>query len=439
MSTPARSMSWTASRVASSCASSRCASGTAPELAGAHARRQPRRRAAPGRSASRAAGSSRRRWSRASLARRNRSARRDTPPMLDATGERRAVPGAARGRAVRDPEPVGRGVGASVLEALGFQALATTSSGFAFTLGRLDGGATLDEVVAHVRALADATDLPVSVDLENGYGPGARGRRGGRSRASPAAGAVGGSIEDYDPAGRSTSSTTPSSASPPRSRRRARLDFPFTLTARAENHIRGNPDLDDTIARLQAYERGRRRRPLRARACAPSRRSAPCATRCREPVNVLARPGLTVAEIVEAGAQRISVGGALTWVAVGAMVVGGRGDARSRRLLGVRLAAAARRLAWSTKKFCHQLSRSSSGGRTFAEPISLSSTDPADFRLPATASAIGFDLVASRTRRTRETRGRVGPLQGPPKRTCRNLRGGISRSGQGRTPALRCD
>ena len=94
---------------------------------------------------------------------------------------------------------MGRRVG-RVLAALGFKALATTSSGFAFTLGRLDGNVTLDEVVQHVEALVGATDLPLSVDLENGYGaePGKR-----RARGHPAAeaGAVGGSIEDYDPAG----------------------------------------------------------------------------------------------------------------------------------------------------------------------------------------------------------------------------------------------
>ena len=110
---------------------------------------------------------------------------------------------------------------ARVLAALGFEALATTSSGFAFTLGRLDGGATLEEVVAHVAALDEATDLPLSVDLENGYGPDPE----SVARAITAiadAGAVGGSIEDYDPLPTaSTSWARPSSASRPRSRLRA--------------------------------------------------------------------------------------------------------------------------------------------------------------------------------------------------------------------------
>jgi len=90
---------------------------------------------------------------------------------------------------------------ARVLEAMGFQALATTSSGFAFTLGRLDGNVTLDEVVSHVSGLTQATDLPVSVDLENGYG--ATSERPARAivRMAEEAGAVGGSIEDWNPSG----------------------------------------------------------------------------------------------------------------------------------------------------------------------------------------------------------------------------------------------
>jgi len=93
---------------------------------------------------------------------------------------------------------------ARVLEALGFEALATTSSGFAFTLGRLDGAATLDEVVEHTAALDRATDLPVSVDLENGYGPDPENAANAIAPAADA-GAVGGSIEDYDPRSRSRS------------------------------------------------------------------------------------------------------------------------------------------------------------------------------------------------------------------------------------------
>src|ERR1700682_4013520 len=104
------------------------------------------------------------------------------------------------GKAFVIPNPWDAG-SARVLAALGFKALATTSSGFAFTLGRLDGDATLDEVVAHAAALDQATELPLSVDLENGYG--IEPEQVGLAIARVAqAGAVGASIEDYDPAGR---------------------------------------------------------------------------------------------------------------------------------------------------------------------------------------------------------------------------------------------
>ena len=142
---------------------------------------------------------------------------------------------------------------AKVLAALGFRALASTSSGFAFTLGRLDGGATLDEVVAHARALDQATDLPVSVDLENGYGP-SPSTRPTRSPQLPKRARWEARSRTTTPRPGSTSSGVRPSAWQPPSRPPAASAFPFTLTARAENHIRGNPDLDDTIVRLQAFE-----------------------------------------------------------------------------------------------------------------------------------------------------------------------------------------
>jgi 2-methylisocitrate lyase-like PEP mutase family enzyme len=202
---------------------------------------------------------------------------------------------------------------ARVLEDLGYRALATTSSGFAFTLGRPDGSVTLDEVADHVAALAGATELPISVDLENGYGDASQ-----AIRRVAEAGAVGGSIEDYElsgsllPIGEATERVA-TAAEAARS-----LGFPFVLTARAENHIRGNPDLDDTIARLRAYADA-------GADClyAPGLRTVEqIRTVCDAvdlPVNVLAWPGLTVAEIFGAGAQRISVGGRFAWVAVGAL------------------------------------------------------------------------------------------------------------------------
>jgi len=207
---------------------------------------------------------------------------------------------------------------ARVLEALGFKALATTSSGFAFTLGRLDGNVTLAEVVDHTRALDQATGLPVSVDLENGYGPGPEDAATAVIRAA-GAGAVGGSIEDYDPGGQlyALDHSVERVAAAVEAARS--LSFPFTLTARAENHIRGNPDLEDTVARLQAYERAGAD-VLYAPGLHNGNEIRAVAGAVSKPLNVLARRGLTMSEIVEAGGLRVSVGGALAFVALGAMV-----------------------------------------------------------------------------------------------------------------------
>jgi 2-methylisocitrate lyase-like PEP mutase family enzyme len=207
---------------------------------------------------------------------------------------------------------------ARVLAALGFEALATTSSGFAFTLGRRDGRASLDEVVEHTAALDRATELPVSVDLENGYGDEPEDAARAVTRAA-GSGAVGGSIEDYDPAGRiyDLRHATERIAAAVEAARR--LPFPFVLTARAENHIRGNPNLADTLVRLQAFEAAGADVLYAPGLATPDEIRAVCEA-VSKPVNVLARPGLTAAEIAAAGARRISVGGSLTWVAVQAMV-----------------------------------------------------------------------------------------------------------------------
>jgi len=207
---------------------------------------------------------------------------------------------------------------ARVLEALGFRALATTSSGLAFTLGRLDGGATLEEVAEHVAALDSATDLPVSADLENGYGADPSAAATAIERVAEA-GAVGGSIEDYDPDGHiyelhHAVERVAAAVTAARS-----LPFAFTLTARAENHIRGNPDLDDTLERLQAYERAGADVLYAPGLRTAEEIGAVCAA-VSKPVNVLASPRLSLQEVVDAGVQRISVGGALTWVAASALV-----------------------------------------------------------------------------------------------------------------------
>lgn len=204
---------------------------------------------------------------------------------------------------------------ARMLEAAGFPALASTSSGFAYTLGRRDGGVTLDEVAAHTAVIAGVVDVPLSVDLEDCYASDPAGVGTAIARVAEA-GAVGASIEDYD--GERLYSIEEAVARVAAAAKAARgLDFPFLLVGRAENHIRGNPDLEDTIARLRAYEEAgadvlyapglRTVEDIRAVCDAVSK-----------PVNVLAFGGLTRDETVGAGAQRISVGGALTWVSAAA-------------------------------------------------------------------------------------------------------------------------
>jgi 2-methylisocitrate lyase-like PEP mutase family enzyme len=207
---------------------------------------------------------------------------------------------------------------ARILEALGFTALATTSSGFAFSLGKLDGRVTLDEVVEHTRAIDAATALPVSVDLENGYGPEPTDAARAITRVAEA-GAVGGSIEDFDRAGYLYEFQLAVDRVTAASDAARSVGFAFTLTARAENHIRGNPDLDDTIARLQAFERAGADVLYAPGLQTLEQIRAVCGA-VGKPVNVLARPDLSLASIFGAGAQRVSVGGALTWVAAAAFV-----------------------------------------------------------------------------------------------------------------------
>jgi 2-methylisocitrate lyase-like PEP mutase family enzyme len=201
---------------------------------------------------------------------------------------------------------------ARVLEGLGFRALATTSSGFAYTLGRRDGAATLDEVAAHVELLTQTTALPVSVDLEDMYGD-----PSGTIARIAAAGAVGGSIEDFDgsllPLDEAVAAVSEAVAAA-----RA-LPFRFTLTARAENHIRGNPDLHDTVERLRAYEAAGAD-VLYAPGLRTSHEIGAVCEAVSKPVNVLAFPGMRFADIVAAGAQRVSVGGGLASVAADALI-----------------------------------------------------------------------------------------------------------------------
>src|SRR3954469_12409125 len=200
-----------------------------------------------------------------------------------------------------------------MLEELGFKALATTSSGFAFTLGRADGHVTLDEVVEHTRLLADAVSVPVAVDLENGYGrPASEAARAVSAAAE--AGAAGGSIEDYD---READLIYPIEEAVERvaAAVEAAKASGFVLTARAENHIRGVDDLDETISRLQAYADAGADVLFAPGFWSAEQIQAICSS-VSKPVNVLTIAGMpSVPEIFEAGARRISVGGQLTWKA----------------------------------------------------------------------------------------------------------------------------
>src|ERR1041384_1227325 len=144
---------------------------------------------------------------------------------------------------------------ARILEHLGFEALATTSMGFAFSLGKRDYHVDREDVLQHIRALSAATDLPISSDLENGFGD-APETAAETIRLAAAAGVVGGSIEDSTGHPDNPIYEIKFAAERVRAAVEAArsLPFTFTLTARAENYLHGRPDLKDTIRRLQAYE-----------------------------------------------------------------------------------------------------------------------------------------------------------------------------------------
>ena len=172
---------------------------------------------------------------------------------------------------------------ARVFEALGFEALATTSSGFAFTLGRLDGNVTLDEVVEHFPSTRPRRPgLPVSVDLENGFGPDPEHAAAAIARVAQA-GAVGGSIEDWDPDGRLYEPEHAAERVTAAVEAARGLDFPFTLTARAQNHRPRRPRTSTTRSP------GSRATPAPAPTCCTrpasptATRSARSATRSRSP------------------------------------------------------------------------------------------------------------------------------------------------------------
>jgi 2-methylisocitrate lyase-like PEP mutase family enzyme len=214
---------------------------------------------------------------------------------------------------------------ARLLEGLGFEALATTSAGFAWTLGRLDGQVMPDEVLEHCRDLCAATDLPVSADLENCFADEPE-RAAETIRLAAEAGLVGGSIEDYG--GDASNPIYDFGLAVERVRAAAEaahsLDFPFVLTARAENLLRGRQDLDDTIRRLQAFEAAGAD-VLYAPGLTTLDEVRAVTGALRRPLNVLGPmlKGVTVAQLAEAGVRRVSTGGALARAALTALLRAG--------------------------------------------------------------------------------------------------------------------
>jgi 2-methylisocitrate lyase-like PEP mutase family enzyme len=221
------------------------------------------------------------------------------------------------------PNPFDAGT-ARLLESLGFEALATTSSGFAATLGRTDNSLERELVIEHMRVIAAATDLPVNGDLEDGFGPTPE-AAAETIRLGAEAGLAGGSIEDSTnrPGGEPLYEVELAAE-----RVRAAVEaaaampFPFTLTARAENFLVGRPELGDAIRRLQAYQEAGAdvlyAPGLRSRADIASVVSS-----VDRPVNVvmgLQGVRLSVTELSELGVRRISVGSALSRAALGAFL-----------------------------------------------------------------------------------------------------------------------
>jgi len=205
---------------------------------------------------------------------------------------------------------------ARLLAAAGFQALATTSAGFAWSLGKLDGHVTRDELVAHVRSLVAATDLPLNVDSERCF-PDDPGGVAETVRMLADAGAAGFSIEDYDPV---TERIDDIGRAAERVAEAAEAAQGMVLTGRAENHIRGVDDLDDTIARLLAY-RDAGADVVYAPGLSELDQVRAVVQAVGAPVNVLALPhGPSVAELASVGVRRVSTGGALAGAAYGALV-----------------------------------------------------------------------------------------------------------------------
>ena len=210
---------------------------------------------------------------------------------------------------------------ALLLASLGFRALATTSSGSAATLGRLDGALSREQALAHAASIVAASELPVSADLESGFAEDAAGVAE-TVRLALRAGLAGCSIEDHTGDAQAPIYELGQASERVAAAAAAAHATPvhLVLTARAENYLHGRPDLDDTIARLQAYEHAGAD-VLYAPGLTDLSDIAAVVEAVGLPVNVLMRPGApSVAELASVGVARVSVGGAFAFAALGAVV-----------------------------------------------------------------------------------------------------------------------
>ena len=226
-----------------------------------------------------------------------------------------------RERAFIIPNPWDVG-SARLLAGLGFEALATTSAGYAFSIGRRDGRVSRDETLAHAKAIVSASDLPVSADLENGFGDSPEEARE-TIRLAAEVGLAGGSIEDVPTHG-GTVYELEHAAERVRAAAEMAHSLPvrFTLTARAENYLVGRPDLADTIRRLQAFQEAGAD-VLYAPGLSTKEDIAAVVRSVDRPVNVimgLQGVQLSLEELSALGVKRISVGSALSRAALGAFL-----------------------------------------------------------------------------------------------------------------------
>jgi 2-methylisocitrate lyase-like PEP mutase family enzyme len=227
-----------------------------------------------------------------------------------------------RDRAFIIPNPWDIG-SARLLAHAGFEALATTSAGYAFSVGKTDNTISRDEMIAHVASIAAATNLPINADLENGYGD-SPADAAETVRLAGEAGAAGGSIEDAT--GKADHPIYELAHAADRIRAAAEaaraLPFTFTLTARAENYLNGRADLKDTIKRLQAYQEGGAN-ILYAPGLTSKEDIAAVVSSVDRPINVLAglpNAPLTLADLSALGVKRVSIGSLFSRAAYGAAI-----------------------------------------------------------------------------------------------------------------------